>query len=83
MRMNKKIAKKPKVGRPPVEVKKKPFQVMLDPRYIEHFKSVARKKNIQPQDLARLALAAVVPDPYSAALGNKAWLQSIMGEGAK
>ena len=52
-------------GRPPVEVKKKPFQVMLDPRYIDHFRKVAGQRNIQPQDLARMALNAFVPDPFN------------------
>ena len=52
-------------GRPPVEVKKKPFQVMLDPRYIDHFRKVASQKKIQPQDLARMALNAFIPDPFS------------------
>jgi hypothetical protein len=57
--------KKPKRGRPPVEIKKKPFQVMLDPRYIDHFRKVAGQKNIQPQDLARMALNAMIPDPFN------------------
>jgi hypothetical protein len=58
--------KKPKrLGRPPVEVKKKPFQVMLDPRYIDYFRKVARKKKIQPQDLVRVALYAFLPDPFN------------------
>lgn len=81
--MAKNSSKTPQRGRPPVDVKKKPFQVMLDPRYIEHFKKVAAKKKIQPQDLARLALTAIVPDPYSAPLGNMDVLQSIMGESFK
>lgn len=81
--MAKKASKPSGRGRPPVEVKKKPFQVMLDPRYIDHFKTVAQKKKIQPQDLARLALTAIVPDPYSAALGNLDVLQSIMGDKGK
>ena len=57
--------KKPRRGRPPVEIKKKPFQVMLDPRYIDHFRKVAGQKNIQPQDLARMALNAMIPDPFN------------------
>jgi hypothetical protein len=56
---------KAKRGRPTVEIKKKPFQVMLDPRYIDHFRKVAGQKNIQPQDLARMALNALIPDPFS------------------
>lgn len=57
--------RKTKRGRPPVEIKKKPFQVMLDPRYIDHFRKVASQKNIQPQDLARMALNALIPDPFN------------------
>jgi hypothetical protein len=68
-------AKKPKRGRPPVEIKKKPFQVMLDPRYIDHFRKVAGQKNIQPQDLARMALNAMIPDPFNPLSGS-----SKMGE---
>ena len=70
--MKKKIAKsKPKkqikksVGRPAVEIKKKPFQIMLDPRYIEHFRKSAEANNLQPQELARFALISVVSDPYN------------------
>jgi hypothetical protein len=57
-------------GRPPVEIKKKPFQVMLDPRYIDHFRKVAGQKSIQPQDLARIALNALIPDPYNPLLAS-------------
>ena len=61
---------KAKRGRPTVEIKKKPFQVMLDPRYIDHFRKIASQKNIQPQDLARMALNAFIPDPYSVLLDS-------------
>ena len=81
--MPKKTVKKPGPGRPSVEVKKKPFQVMLDPRYIEYFKEVARKKKVQPQDLARIALTAAVPDPYNASLGSMDVIQSILGKSSK
>ncbi len=57
-------------GRPPLEIKKKPFQVMLDPRYIEYFRNVAREKGIEPQDLARMALNAFVPDPNNPLAGG-------------
>ena len=70
--MKKKVAKvKPKksvknsVGRPAVEIKKKPFQVMLDPRYLDLFRKTAEANNLQPQELARFALISVVPDPYN------------------
>ena len=72
-----------KKGRPPVAVKKKPFQVMLDPRYIEHFKKVAAKKNIQPQELARIALTAIVPDPYNAQIGNMDTIKNLLGKPSK
>ena len=60
-----KPSKKARAGRPSLEVKKKPFQVMLDPRYIEHFKKTAGSKKVQPQELARMALNAFVPDPFN------------------
>ncbi len=70
--MKKKISKsKPKkkiknsVGRPSIEIKKKPFQVMLDPRYIELFRETAEANNVQPQELARFALISVVKDPFN------------------
>lgn len=63
-----KIQKKP--GRPAVEVKKVPFAVMLDPRYVEYFRSVAEKNNILPQELARMALAAMIPSPFNRILGE-------------
>lgn len=43
---------------------------MLDPRYIEHFRRVAAKQKIQPQDLARIALTALIPDPYHPPLAD-------------
>ena len=65
MVVKKKIRKsKIKLGRPPVETKKVPFQVMLDPRYLAHFRKMAKDKKIQPQDLARMALSAFIPNPY-------------------
>lgn len=65
MAANKKIRKsKLKLGRPPVDTKKIPFQVMLDPRYLAHFRKMAKDKKIQPQDLARMALNALIPNPY-------------------
>lgn len=51
-------------GRPRLELKKVPFQVMLDPRYKAHFLKRAAKLKVQPQDLARMALGAMVPDPF-------------------
>ena len=57
--------KKTRVGRPSMEIKKKPFQVMLDPRYIELFRKAAKTKNIQVQDFARMALNGLVHDPYN------------------
>lgn len=68
----KKKGTKPPVrrGRPPVEIKKKPFQIMLDPRYIDHFRKVAGQKSIQPQDLARIALNALIPDLYNPLLAS-------------
>lgn len=81
--MAKKTTQSPRRGRPPVEVKKERFQLMLDPRYLAHFKAVAQKKKIQPQDLARLALTAIVPDPYGAPIGTADVLQSIMRDKSK
>jgi len=81
--MTKKAIKKPKVGRPSVEVKKKPFQVMLDPRYIDHFKEVALKKKIQPQELARMVLTAIVPDPYNAPVVSIDVIQNLLASGRK
>jgi hypothetical protein len=73
-----------KKGRPPVAVKKERFQLMLDPRYLAHFKKVAKANNIQPQDLGRMALAAMVPDPFNpSSLGNAKNLQEILGKGSK
>jgi hypothetical protein len=75
--------KKPARGRPPVEVKKKPFQVMLDPRYIEHFRKVAQAKKVQPQELARMALQAFVPDPFNPLSGNAEILQNLLKKTSK
>lgn len=55
-------------GRPKVASRKKTFQVMLDPRYIAHFKKVAVSKGTTPQALASLAMKALVPDPYAVEL---------------
>lgn len=63
-------------GRPPVEAKRIPFQVMLDPRYIAHFRKVAKQKKVSPQDLARWALTALVPDPYNPITGPESLLAS-------
>ena len=52
-------------GRPPVEFRKKSFHLLLDPRYIEHWRKTCKKMNVQPQDLARMAMNAVIPDPYN------------------
>ena len=60
-----KASKKRGRGRPPVEVKKVPFQVMLDPRYIEYFRKTAKAKKVEAQVLARMALNAFVPDPFN------------------
>jgi hypothetical protein len=73
-----------KKGRPPVAVKKKPLQLMLDPRYIEHFRKVAKKSGIEAQDLGRMALAAMVPDPFnSTPLESLKNLQHILGKNSK
>lgn len=66
-------------GRPTVEAKKVPFQVMLDPRYIEHFRKTAKEKKIKSQDLARLALNAFVPDPYNPVLDPESLKPTIRG----
>jgi hypothetical protein len=66
-------------GRPPVEAKKIPFQVMLDPRYIEHFRKTAKAKKVNPQDLARLALNAFVPDPFNPVLDPETLKPSVSG----
>ena len=71
MPMNKKPVKAKKgPGRPSVEVKKVPLQVMLDPRYIQHFRKTAKSNNIEAQDLARKALLAFVPDPFNPMTGS-------------
>ncbi len=54
-------------GRPPVEFRKKSFHLLLDPRYIEHFREKALEMNVPPQDLGRMALNALVPDPFNPA----------------
>lgn len=66
--MPKATKKKRKVGRPRLKSKKKRYQVMLDPSYAEHFAGFAQSQNMQLQDLYRIALFAVVPDPYHAPL---------------
>jgi hypothetical protein len=63
-------------GRPPVEAKRVPFQVMLDPRYLAHLRKVAKQKKVNVQDLARWALTALVPDPYNPITGPEALLAS-------
>lgn len=63
-------------GRPPVEAKRIPFQVMLDPRYIAHFRKVAKQKKVSAQDLARWALTALVPDPFNPISGPEALFAS-------
>ena len=63
-------------GRPPVEAKKVPFQVMLDPRYLAHFRKIAKQKKINPQDLARWALNGLVPDPFNPISGPEGLLSS-------
>jgi hypothetical protein len=63
-------------GRPPVEAKRVPFQVMLDPRYIAHFRKVAKQKKVNVQDLARWALTGLVPDPFHPITGPEALLAS-------
>lgn len=54
-------------GRPPIAFRKKSFHLLLDPRYIEHWRETCEKMNVPPQDLARMALNAVIPDPYNPA----------------
>ncbi len=56
-----------KRGRPPVEFRKKSFHILLDPRYIAHFRKKARELKVPPQVLARMALNALIPDPYNPA----------------
>jgi hypothetical protein len=67
----------PRRGRPPAESKKIRFQVMLDPRYLKHFKKVAKDKRIAVQDLARFALAALVPDPFNPMSGPSDLLKEL------
>jgi hypothetical protein len=71
----------PRRGRPPAEAKKIRFQVMLDPRYLKHFKKVAKDKRIPVQDLARFALAALVPDPFNPMSGPSDLLRELRSGG--
>lgn len=52
-------------GRPPVEFRKKSFHLLLDPRYIEYWRKKCGEMNVPAQDLARMAMNAVLPDPYN------------------
>lgn len=36
----------------------------LQVQHIEHFRKMAKDKKIQPQELARMALNAFIPNPY-------------------
>ena len=71
----------PRRGRPPVEGKKIRFQVMLDPRYLKHFKKVAKDRRVPVQDLARFALAALVPDPFNPMSGPSDLLRELKSGG--
>jgi hypothetical protein len=52
-------------GRPPVEFRKRSFHLLLDPRYIEYWRKKCDEMNVPAQDLARMAMNAVIPDPYN------------------
>lgn len=73
-----KIQKKP--GRPAFEVKKVLFAIMLDPPYVVYFRSVAKKNNILPQELARMALADLFHSPYNRILGEISPYQFLKNE---
>lgn len=82
--MKKKAVKAKKgPGRPKVEAKKVPFQVMLDPRYIEHFRKTAKSNKIEAQELARKALLAFVPDPFNPMAGSPELIQAMLRKRAK
>lgn len=51
-------------GRPRVEVRKEPFPIMLDPRYIELMKKTAAERGETVQVLARKALYTKYPGPF-------------------
>lgn len=61
------VAAKRGRGRPPVQFRKESFHLLLDPRYIAHWRKKCEEMNVPPQDLARMALNAVIPDPYNPA----------------
>jgi hypothetical protein len=63
--MTKRQRSQVKRGRPRVESKKKPYQVMLDPRYVKHAAAFSKGQGMTIQDLFRLVLGAVVPDPFT------------------
>jgi len=59
------MAKKPVGrGRPAVEVKKVPYTVMLDPRYLQDMRSTAADEHMDLQDYMRRALEAFFPNRY-------------------
>lgn len=64
------MAKKVQPGRPRVGVKKKPFSVMLDPEYIEYLKKTAHEGGVEPQEFARRALYAFLPNPNKPKAGT-------------
>jgi hypothetical protein len=64
-------------GRPPVEFRKRSFHLLLDPRYIEHWRKKCDEMNVPPQDLARMAMNAVIPDPYNP--GNVGEIETFLG----
>jgi hypothetical protein len=66
--MAKKNADEGKRGRPRVASKKKPYQVMLDPRYVKHVKAFAKTQGLTIQDLFRLTMACIVPSPDNPSL---------------
>ena len=59
------MAKKPVgPGRPTTEVKKVPFALMLDPRYLEDLKATASSESMDIQTYIRRALEAYHPNKH-------------------
>jgi hypothetical protein len=59
------MAKKPVGrGRPSAEVKKVPFTVMLDPRYLDDLKATAASETMDIQTYMRRALEAYHPNRH-------------------
>lgn len=51
-------------GRPEIPVKKKPLNIMLDPRYIEHIKKIAADEGVELQEFLRRAMYSFAPNPF-------------------